>query len=395
MAIKTKTSVRMKVAAIAAALIASLSAWAKTDWNWQSAVDGDWYDTTKWNSNGTSDGNWVIHKNLIGDNNVTVSFSEKGTTANGLWVENGNTGLVTFQGDSDDCGVEMGSTWTIGTGTAGNLKIAKGTFTANGVIYISRGGASSTLTVSGGTIGNKANDLIIADNANANCVGNLVVQNEGVVSVGYWLPAGSGANSTANITVSGGSLLIGQSTTGVANQGCFNLGGGSGATVNFTQSGGYVYAPGSRNSGTSGQAMVLGNGASTVNVTLSGGTMELDEILLIGNNASANGTFTLSGGTLKVGKIAYGSGTAVLNLNGGTIEALKETTSFLPDTSIAVSVGGNFCISNDYAITIAETIATGSYTLTKKGNGVLTFTGAVSGKVSLTSSLRSEVLKTK
>jgi hypothetical protein len=61
--------------------------------------------------------------------------------------------------------------------------------------------------------------------------------------------------------------------------------------------------------------MIVGN-AGTGTVNMSGGTIDIDQNLYLGNQAGSSGTFNLSGGTVTVSSLNFNSGTQLLAISG-------------------------------------------------------------------------------
>lgn len=192
--------------------------------------------------------------------------------------------------------------------------------------------------------------------------------------------------------------------------------GWNGSTDTMTVSAGTVNVKNSNaSSGSYGSISlgVNGNANGTLNVT--GGTLHVDgRILLAANHKDSQSTLTLSGGTLDLGipgkytasgdpacgLLWFGSGTATVDLNGGTLQfygmradakgkytvnlngttikpvANNDSNFFLNDpaaTYVVKSGGANFN-TNGFNVTIAQPL-TGSGPLNKSGAGTLTLSG--------------------
>lgn len=169
-----------------------------------------------------------------------------------------------------------------------------------------------------------------------------------------------------SITLSGGGYtLAGNSvsiTTNVADSNTSGTNiisliiGGTGATVSKSGSGGVL--------------TLSGNNTFTGGVTLSAGTLNINNANALGNG----GTFTISGGTIDR---TAGTGNVVNPMAwngdftfGGTLGLAFSTGAITPNASRTITVnGGN-------VLTISSVIGGGAINLTKTGTNFLSLTGA-------------------
>ena len=189
--------------------------------------------------------------------------------------------------------------------------------------------------------------------------------------------AANGSQGPAVINVSGGSTFTSTSTT------IFYLGGdntvftGGTATLN-------VFDTSSFN--VSGTFYVGDSGSGTVNQY--GGTVRTGSTVTLAVGVNSAGTYNLGNGNagsgiLSVTGSVYGSseGPAMLNFNGGTLQANASSTSFVKFLTAAnVLAGGATIDTQGYNVSIpqpllASTTSTGGG-LTTLGTGTLTLTGA-------------------
>jgi len=100
-----------------------------------------------------------------------------------------------------------------------------------------------------------------------------------------------------------------------------------------------------------------------------GGTNNVDETLYLGKLPGSSGTYNLIGGTLIVRQIIQGSGTAIFNFGGGTMQATNTFTTSVPIT--LTGTGGDATIdTQNYDVTISSPVS-GDGGLNKLGAGAL------------------------
>jgi autotransporter-associated beta strand protein/T5SS/PEP-CTERM-associated repeat protein len=100
-----------------------------------------------------------------------------------------------------------------------------------------------------------------------------------------------------------------------------------------------------------------------------GGTNNVDETLYLGKLPGSSGTYNLHGGTLIVRQIIQGSGTAIFNFGGGTMQATNTFTTSVPIT--LTGAGGDATIdTQNYDVTISSPVS-GDGGLNKLGAGTL------------------------
>jgi len=283
-------------------------------------------------------------------------------------------------------------TFTSSGNSFGAMTLRAGTTTLSGSAIVS----STTPSSSGATlgIGTTANDnatLVIKDNATLNT--NIV-------------QLGIAASSTGTILMQGGTLST--TNNGNGNGIYFRIGGSGNGT--FTQTGGLVSLDSQlptvgRNAGSNGLLSIssgtfrLTGPGSTVSgflavgysgtgtLTVSGnGVMETGTsgfgALLIVNTGSGSGVVNLDGGTIRARQV-WTTGTvgssSTFNFNGGTLVALAPNATYMQGLSTAsVKAGGAIINTNGNDITIAQALLDGGGGggLTKNGAGTLTLTGA-------------------
>jgi autotransporter-associated beta strand protein len=273
------------------------------------------------------------------------------------------TAAITKQGDG--MAVLSGSSTYTGATTvsAGSLVFPTGsTFSPGGT-----GGVSGKLMVTGaGAVATLAGTYTATGNGDAyyEIKGDSLLNFSGTASLsgGAGIRVGEGSGGTMNMTAgslaanmnSGSNLVVGRSAGA---NGTLNLSGGN---LTISNAGGIVIA---NTTGNAGVLTVSGTGRLTLN---SSGTL-----------AMGPGTATLNlnaGGTFTLGAAATASGTATtINFNGGTLQAGRSSTTFLPTSLSAVNIlaGGAVIDTNGYPVTLPGALLAGV-----PGDGGLTKTGA-------------------
>ncbi len=262
--------------------------------------------------------------------------------------------------------------------------------------------------------------------------GTLVINNDyDVLADGTTsrLIVGSGSGTNGAVIIGNSANVVKFGGDGYTNAAQIGINGGTGSlTINTN---GTVSLLGA--SGTSATSLHIGvtisTGAGTGSVTVSNGTLNVGQRILMGaNNVACSGTLTITNGTVDVGTngtygytgnnpgvVGFGSGTATLNLdggklkvyafksqgsgtstihfNGGILEAQGSPTFFMGNNGASdaqptaagvyntvVKSGGAIINTNGFDITIPRPMATDPLStgggLIKNGAGTLTLTGA-------------------
>jgi T5SS/PEP-CTERM-associated repeat protein len=278
---------------------------------------------------------------------LSADFENIGVAGTGSFFQTGGTNttgtggvLLGGQAGSNGSYTQTGGTNSVtgnlvlgyASGGDGTYELEAGLLTADWEVIGDQGSGSftqkdtSTNTVSLG--------LILGNSAGGSGTYNL--GGSGTLSVGGNLTLGSQAGSSgtfnydtnpgdaATLAISGGSVVVGASGTGIFNQG----GGTLNATLDIGSSAG---GNGTYNltGGTLNDDLIIGDaGAGTFNDT--GGTQNVTGNLILGNQAGSQGTYTLSGtGTLNIVADAGGnrnlvvgdSGQGAYNQEHGTVVA--------------------------------------------------------------------------
>lgn len=286
----------------------------------------------------------------------TVTFDALYPIAEYIWIGNWNNGYVSADGETVTY-----MTWEAQNSTYGINQ------TANGITLADNSDQSAALKIESGTYRAGADVSVGSKGGIA-----YLTMDGGSLEATYWIAAGrDNAATKSYITINNGaSLKAGQGTNA---NGMIDLCGSGTFTVN---NGGYVYAPGSKNTGAdSGVAMAIANlSGANMAVTNAGGTVELGGSVVVGRNGT--GSLVLTGGTLKTSSIEGGAGTGTVTIDGGTIVAQADNAAFMPmSANLTVTVGSNGATLNTdgHEITIAQPIL-GTGTLTLTGGGSVLFT---------------------
>ncbi len=344
-----------------AAATLPLGVWANIEWGGGSA--GNWGDSANWS--GTVEPHRFNYSTMNGAA-ATVTFGNAETLTSGLWIENGLNGVVTFTADSLDKGL---------TQTGGNLNLGTGTHGA--------------LAINGGTY-HFANDILTgigcwADNAR----GDLTILS-GRVETSYWLVLGTfwvddyakwHAGTQGNVTIEGGELIVGYRDGATQNDGVIDMGRSPGSTLTILQNGGTVSSEKGLYSFTE-SALVIGDANdTTATYTISNGTYTARAgNVLIANGTNSKGTLNICGGTFTAEAIVKGSGTAKVNLDGGTLKPTADGTFIASGVTLTVGATESTIELTGQTVTIDGNVTGGGQAvgvLKVKGWGKLIATGQI------------------
>ncbi|WP_193212570.1 beta strand repeat-containing protein [Luteolibacter marinus] len=309
-------------------------------------------------------------------------------------IQNGTGALLDVSGLAGTGTVVLKATNTYNGATnviRGNLVVDGGSITSGAAVGVggNGGGEQTSCTVqNGGSI--FADTLVIAPN-NVPQNGNWF-QSDGLVSTKAWFIIGSDGTGTANGVMTGGTLDVktvaapeGQSFeigTFGAVSGTFTMSGSS--AVNL-QNNAFVVLGAQANSGTN----TFNQDGGTVTYYTDGGTtLGGNRMLILGAGTStANCTYNLNGGTLTVPGVTRestgGSGSGVLNFNGGLLVPTGSSATFVTALTRAnVRDGGAMIDTAGFDVTITQALehsdvdgdAAVDGGLTKLGAGTLVLT---------------------
>lgn len=354
------------------------------------AGNGIWGTDNFWSSDGTTLAAWpgsahsATFAGTAGTYNIQISGNQ--TTALGTSALGGlnfATNGYTLQSNhaSDVRTITIGASAgaghiTIASGVAANIgdrvTIQKGG--GNGQLDIQGGG---TLVVGSGTAGgNSTLNATGGNNASfINANSTLQINTGGTVTYQSSLGLGNTTGGGGNIRINGGALNIGFGTsnlilTNAAAQtasSTITLSSGSIAFSDATNTGGIRFGPGAN------QSSATTNLSGTLN--LDGGTATINRIYM-------GGTYT--------GGARY---TAIVNLNGGTLRALRDNANFFEGITNAnngstnsgafVLAGGASFDSNGRTITVGQVLESGVAGPALDGGLTLNDTAVTKGTLTL------------
>lgn len=336
---------------------------------------------------------------------TTLNNSTIVTGQSNIGESNGSVSTLTINGTSHYTsnarmmlGIETGAIGHVVVADAGKLNVA-------GWFAVGNGG-TGTLLVKDNALVNIPVDFNLGDVTNGN--GTMNLEGSAIVNSGNFF-VGKGDNSQGKLYVSGGELKVNSmyignngSATGVVNQsggtitvpgndfqiggngtGTYNLSAGSVTGENWCVVARYVGSTGNLNvsGGTYNQsnparAIIVGEeGIGTLTVS-STGTVKAAGPIRISNSGAATGVINLDGGTIEAIQLYDNGGTSTMNFNGGVLKATGPNINFMEgiDTA-AFLLGGAKFHSNGFAITSPQ-LFQGAGGLTKLGSGTLTLTAA-------------------
>ena len=200
---------------------------------------------------------------------------------------------------------------------------------------------------------------------------------------GGWGTVPNRVSCSGSITATPGGWINLGNGLALAGTGQVNLGSGT-LTVNDTTFSSMTAGALTANT------MVIGQGG-TGSFTQSGGSDTIGQALVLARNSGDNGTYNLNGGLLRVSNMSAGSGSALLNDGGGTLQA---AASFSGNVPIALAAGSRPVFDTGGNTLTLTAAVSGSGGLTKTGTGLLVLSGTdtysggttvLNGKLSITS----------
>jgi autotransporter-associated beta strand protein len=320
------------------------------------------------------------------DASTTLSWNTSGTgTTNSTWATGdaayfggsagsgaltvnlaANVNCSTLSFSNSDCAFTASSPEAVilpaGSGTAPNLVMdTAGTVTIGNNVTLESTATYVIYGTNDGTIDIASGGTILEPNSST-------IDFAGILT--YNLQAGGAVEAT----------YVGSSTTGG-----FQVGALTGDNTTLNVNGGSVSLAGTNNMG-----IGIGAGtASTGTLTLNSGSVSMAasntvRVMNVGSAAGSTGIVNLNGGLLAVTCVTNGTGTATVNFNGGTMEAVNGAFGpvFMPafrSGTANVLSGGALINNNGFNITIAQPLVNGGGPdggLTSSGSGSLTLTGA-------------------
>ena len=291
-----------------------------------------------------------------GAENQTVSILKKGdwkvSTKYDFIAANNNNSKFILTNETGKVEITSDSTLCLANGTGSEAEIVSTSgdwMVASGQTQIAAGANSTArFILKGGTL-TCPKYLIVGKGTSAN--GSLIVEGGEVKQTGNHIQVGAGASGTGIVTVKTGGKIT--SSSAIYNY-CMIVGSAGAGTLNIQ--GGEVYL---------GSAAPLG-------ICTSG---SLDSMVNV-----------TDGGLVTTYQIKHGDGTglATLTIDGGTIKAFSDNTSFIPAHDklyVYVGDGGATFDTNGKSITIAEDLQNKSGevgVVTFAGGGAVTLNGTVS-----------------
>jgi fibronectin-binding autotransporter adhesin len=340
------------------------------------------------------------------------------TTAVTLTVGSDNTNS-NFSGVLQNGGAAALALTKVGTGTqtlSGSIGYTGATIVSGGMLNVSAASLAtntSSITVSN-TVGNATLNVLPGGAVTGTI---LTVGTGGVGSVGAvnvkggtlimsapetqdGIAFGATAGSYGGFTISSGTFTQSRfmfggisSTTGVGGMGVGLIAGGTVNTNGWVilartaaSTGVLTVTGGLLNHASAGQNFQIGlAGSGRAELNVAGGTVDNTGRIVSysgsGFSWTGTGIVNLNAGTLITSSVAYGSGTAYWNFNGGTLRAASASTTFMPSNLTAAYVNGPFGTFTGGAVIdtngFNDTIATNL--LAPAGDGVASISLATQG----------------
>lgn len=329
-------------------------------------VDGGVYNTG-YNGNpgicagdgdfGVSTGTLVLNGGTINNINNETWFGENNGCTGYFFMNGGNfnpNNWFVFGRNSGSTGY--------GVMTGGTI-----TFTGGGDFLIGGGGVGA-LAQSGGTITAYNQYLIPQGNGGNTGRGTNTVSGTAVLNVHDWLAVGRGGGY-GELDISGSASITRDNiNNGHDSNSHFDIGAGGTGVVN--QNGGSITELTSD--------LWLGETASGT-WNFNSGTATVKNVVM-DVNSSATAQLNLNGGLFQATSITSPTtgDVSILSLNGATLQANANTTTFISGLfQASVGSSGVTIDSQGYTITVPQALTdNGGGTLTKVGSGILNLTGA-------------------
>jgi fibronectin-binding autotransporter adhesin len=316
-------------------------------------------------------------------NNLTIS-GQLVATGNGSFTKNG-AGTLSLTNTSN-------------TLTGGNVGNGLGLVVNNGTLQL--GGTSGSPIAQTNQVNG---ELIVGTVNNASSPNATVEINGGTTTVTSYIGVGRGNgtnNAATSLTLNNNAVVTSANFAIGYNNGV--AGYASSPTVTFNGTSSYssagVFIVGESVNAVGGLSTVNVNGASTVNMNSvatnaniigaagaaimnqNGGNVNATAQITIARDATSVASYHLNGGTLTVPNILKGAGTGSLNFNGGTLKASGNSAAFVAGVTTNVLEGGAIIDSNGFGITVGTPLVHSGVNpidggLTKQGAGTLTLTG--------------------
>ena len=235
---------------------------------------------------------------------------------------------------------------TIGTSSGGTWN---GTIKDHGAGGVALHKVGSGTWIVGGT--NFLNDGQPFGDQSLISAGTVIITNNGLLSVSaLQLRIGDTAGQAASVVVAGGTLAVSNNVLSVGY-------GANTASGSLTVNSGTVFhgGPGGGDFAAVPQSIDVGAQGATGILTVNGGQVLNNSALYLGDGAGANGTLQLNGGLVQASQVLGNASptTSTANFNGGTLQAVTNSTDFLLVLSEVMS-NGLVLDDNGFTLNIAS-----------------------------------------
>jgi fibronectin-binding autotransporter adhesin len=347
-------------------------------------------------SGGTNSLSLFLYLGYVAASSGTYSLSGNGLlSADTEFIGNSGNGIFSQTGGTNTVGgnayvsrgyyllggglLECSNSGTLHVANGG-VQTAGGTLDCSGFAAIT-GGTGALLDLTGAVFNTSATTLTIAANSllivpnDFNPASYKSFSNSGLMAI-----AGTTVNVSAGTGFGGWGTVANriacQGTITAATDGWINLDDGLSlsGTGQVSLGSGTLTVNDSGFSGMSGgvltaSGMLVGS-TGTGSFSQSGGTNAVGNLTL-GGTATASSSYSLSGGLLRVASLRQGSGAAVFNDSGGTLQA---AASFSNDVPLVLSGSNAVFDTSGNTLTLSGGVS-GSGKLIKSGLGVLVLSG--------------------
>lgn len=303
---------------------------------WTGAISPDWQLPANWSlglvptaadnahidvSGGlTSPFPATIFSDVLQVGNILISRA--GLVPNTPKVLNHTAGVVTISGNN---WLQVGPNGGSGVYNLANVSASGGPLTGFGM---GSGSITAHRIYVGGVDSDPAGGIGVM---NLNTSGSVNVTNDLLVGVRSGRGILNIDQGTINAGTGGGWIYVGSQKGGVGSNGTINMSGG---TLNNIFNGNHL---------------IIGEGSATGNFNLTGGNVNNDGEVWIGQGVGSNGTMTVDGGSVTIANwlvIGRDGGTGTLNLTGGSITKGDKNGDVLVGSSSAAGrvnqSGGTF-----------------------------------------------------
>jgi len=279
-------------------------------------------------------GNWSLPANWRG----TLP-----TSSDYVWIVDGGTATITVP-------VAVCSELLLGSGArSGTVQMTGGSLAATFLESVGNSGTGTFAQTGGINSIDNGYSLVIASNA----------------GTGSYNLSGGMLSAADDVGDSGFGTFIQSGGTNNVSKWGFDVGYGPSATATYSLSGtGLLSAAAPEQIGLFGRGTFVQSGGTNVATQLS-----------LADYPGSVGTYNLNGGLLRIPQFTVGSGTAALNLSGGTFQASGSfSIPASAEFSVTAGTGGAIFDPSGYTITVNAAI-NGSGGLTKIDSGTLVLAG--------------------